>query len=668
MRTRPIALSLAAAAFLLIGCGSPAPPAPELSGCQSCHAGIEHIHTPLPRNACSVCHGGVESAQEQEKAHVAVPEDWAEIRGTALDPAPPGYIKDFSADQLDRLSPEYLRFINPADLRVADQSCGTCHQQITETVKTSVMATNAGHYFPTLFLAGAQEDRTALYGSMDVTVDTCEPPITSCSLTPLRAPDFNELQGIIESGDDSELEVAAYKNYLSSNCNHCHQSAYSENNAPGLYRSTGCAACHLPYGEDGLYLGADQTVDRDYPVHPKSHELTSAIPSEQCASCHFQGGRIGLLFRGIREGGFNDLPPYAETIDRPLYGRPPGFYVSDEDTRNDIDETPPDIHFSRGMHCADCHFGSDVHGDGQLHASAKSQLDIACEDCHGTSRQELQPDKNGQFRTAGGRLLKNLRMDNEGRIILKGQVDGKDHPVRQPAAMLDQLAADSPMKVAMGEDPHGWSHTDSLTCDTCHTSYNQQCVGCHITYDLRFEGLDRQTGLSTPGLALSERGWTSLEQVLLGQRADGKIQSVIASQQVQLSVVGSAALGGEGKLLIGEAPQADQAWHRGRFRQRSESSTPGFAPFFQHTTSRKARPCATCHRRDNSKEELSRVRGVYGYGTGEYMLPGEGSTELDPFQFLDNQDKQISPWQQAGTGAVAQPRREKALSVILNKD
>ena len=64
----------------------------------------------------------------------------------------------------------------------------------------------------------------------------------------------------------------------------------------------------------------------------------------------------------------------------------------DEDSTNDIDETPPDLHFAAGMHCADCHVGSDVHGDGRLYSTSKQQVDIRCEDCHGTVRQQAAAD------------------------------------------------------------------------------------------------------------------------------------------------------------------------------------------------------------------------------------------------------------------------------------
>lgn len=420
------------------------------------------------------------------------------------------------------------------------------------------------------------------------------------------------------------------------------------------------------YAEDGLYDGQDASIPSGSPVHPKKHEITAKIPSEQCGTCHFQGGRIGLLFRGIREGGFGETPEFAKTIDRPLYGHAPGFYIEDEDTRNEIDETPPDIHYQKGMHCSDCHMGSDVHGDGKLHASSKTQVDIQCEDCHGDARQPATPNENGEFLTAGGRVLSRLRENERGQIILTGIVDSEEHVVSQPSALLVGLDDKHPMKIAMGENPHGWSHTDSLSCDSCHTSYNQQCVGCHVTYDLRIDGIDGQTGLSTPGVAISKRGFTTLEQVLLGQRADGRIQSVIASQQVQLTVVGSEELGGEGTLLLGEETEAGQ-WPRGKFRSRDGVTTPGFAPFFQHTVSAKARECASCHRRDDSSAELTRIAGVYGFGTGEFMLPGADGENIDPFRFLDADGDSISVWQQPGTGPVKREARERAMNVLLSQ-
>src|SRR5262249_52620433 len=44
-----------------------------------------------------------------------------------------------------------------------------------------------------------------------------------------------------------------------------------------------------------------------------------------------------------------------------------------------------DVHFERGMHCIDCHFLQDVHGDGHVYSTNWDAIEIECEDCHGAA-------------------------------------------------------------------------------------------------------------------------------------------------------------------------------------------------------------------------------------------------------------------------------------------
>src|SRR4029453_3287738 len=43
-----------------------------------------------------------------------------------------------------------------------------------------------------------------------------------------------------------------------------------------------------------------------------------------------------------------------------------------------------DIHLEKGMHCVDCHFEQDSHGDGRLYGEPRAAVEIDCVDCHGT--------------------------------------------------------------------------------------------------------------------------------------------------------------------------------------------------------------------------------------------------------------------------------------------
>ncbi len=122
------------------------------TGCVSCHQPMDT--TTMHRSeavviGCTDCHGGdpgvavpegfengtAEYAHAKQRAHVVsrFPEDWA------TSPANP----EHSYTLLNRDSPEYVRFVNPGDLRVAREACGNCHEQIIEAVERSLMSTTA---------------------------------------------------------------------------------------------------------------------------------------------------------------------------------------------------------------------------------------------------------------------------------------------------------------------------------------------------------------------------------------------------------------------------------------------------------------------------------------------------------------------------------------------
>ncbi len=625
--------------------------------CLSCHVGIEDAH-PGFEGECTVCHGGNGSSTVLADAHVPVPNDWAEIRGS-LPQAPDGFIKDFPPDLLDRIDGDYLRFINPGDIRAAETSCGGCHADKVASVKNSIMTTNAGHYMPTRLYAGLQ-DREALYGSHPAIDPDWDGSIagTVPSLETLPPPDEAQLRAALAELEEFDnigpLEAAAYDHYLAKNCNTCHAAGYPKNNSKALYRSTGCSACHMVYNADGVYTGSDEAMPTSYPVYPARHELTTAIPAEQCATCHFQGGRIGLNFRGIREGGFSadQTPPNAELWEDNVYGHTSGYYILDEDTTQYGDQTPPDVHFQNGMVCADCHVGSDVHGDGRIYTTSKQQQELRCEDCHGGVRERVEPDAEGVYRTQGGRPLTQLSTGSNGQVILTGKMDGQERVVDQAYDVARELPQ---AHEGMGVDGDGWSHTDSLTCDTCHNSWQIQCLGCHVGMDMRLDQTDYQTGTKTPGLTTGSRSWFSLDTLILCENEEGRAQSCHSSQQVQLSVTDF-----DGKLVIGDEELG------GVFRQNDDyHDITGWSPFDQHTTSSRPRSCSTCHRKDESPEELERVRGVYGYGTGEFMLTNPEGPDIDALQFLDADGNQLTDFAHEGTGPLSSQVRERAIGVVL---
>ena len=623
-------------------------PASE-AGCIGCHRpvdshgerhGIEDAH-PWHPLSCTDCHGGNPNATTRQAAH-EVP-----FLGD------PAYLRGLSSDQLDQQSRSYLQFVNPGDLRVADRGCGSrssanngsgCHQSTVEAVQKNVMATYAGHYTLPRYLAGSQS-RDAQYAAVD---------ITDFDFDPETAPEgaVHFLRALREPPPEAPRDSigTCIDAYLPKSCPTCHLNSFGPDNSAGNYRSSGCTACHMVYDDDGLSRSDDPTIDKDFPSHPRKHQLTSAIPTEQCAHCHFQGGRIGLAYRGIREGGFppDKTPTNGVTLGKVLHAHGEDYYFTDEDDSNDIDETPPDVHYAAGMDCVDCHIGGDVHGDGYIYASERYQVGILCEDCHGTVREEIQPDPvDGEYKNAKGFALKRVRRAEDGRMLLELAVSGREIEIPQIHRLLES-GVNQAMTEAMGVNEHGFSHTDSMECYTCHTSWRQTCFGCHVTIDDRSMGRNHTTGLDSVGQVGVARNDYSLDFFALGTNTRGKITPLCSSMAVFVSYIDEN----------GETKFRDR-------RRTSGDGKPGFGwnPFHHHTVSRVPQNCDRCHPVERGADNTALLRETYGFGTGRFnMTDGEGNT-YDVSAFLDEDGELVGDFPHPGTGPVPSDVRERALSI-----
>ena len=140
-----------------------APPAPvsqtlaqmeaKSTGCATCHVKSDAptMHTsPAVRLGCTDCHGGdaavvgnpalprtdPQYVAARERAHVLprLPHSW-NYPSSANPPR--------SYTLLNKEAPEYVRFVNPGDLRSAREACGACHQTVIEASERSLMATGS---------------------------------------------------------------------------------------------------------------------------------------------------------------------------------------------------------------------------------------------------------------------------------------------------------------------------------------------------------------------------------------------------------------------------------------------------------------------------------------------------------------------------------------------
>jgi hypothetical protein len=104
-------------------------------GCISagCHVNTEPMHvSPAVRLGCTDCHGGNAETRDRTLAHV-LPAD------TTAFPTSANGIRPYTAWLKERA--EYVRFVNPGDLRIAQETCVSsgCHVETTAKVRKSMM-------------------------------------------------------------------------------------------------------------------------------------------------------------------------------------------------------------------------------------------------------------------------------------------------------------------------------------------------------------------------------------------------------------------------------------------------------------------------------------------------------------------------------------------------
>ncbi len=186
-----------------------------------------------------------------------------------------------------------------------------------------------------------------------------------------------------------------------------------------------------------------------------------------------------------------------------------------------------DIHMERGMHCTDCHFYQDSHGNGRLYGEVRAAIEIQCIDCHGTATESLiekvdkqimagkpirlptsgpASEKSGMnllaLRTTWGKPRFEILVEpgKQPRLIQRSTVEkdlywevkqtadtvrpgNKNYNPRSHAAKTARLDADGRVQwggtsqADFDSCPHG---DKNMSCIACHSSWNPSCFGCHL--------------------------------------------------------------------------------------------------------------------------------------------------------------------------------------------
>lgn len=315
------------------------------AGCVDCHTTTD-AHTmhasPNVVLGCTDCHGGnPQRGLTTFDAHVHPrhPEVWTNSAN------PPN-----SNVALNHESPEFIRFINPGDLRAAKQACGLCHGDIVDRVGHSMMNHGGMLWNAAAYNNGSINLKNAVVGmaygadgvplALDNPFKPTEEETRTLGILPSIGPlhRFNISQPgnilrIFEKGGFEQLQLGiptldeppgkpdrrlsprglgtlnrTDPIFLGAQKTRLHDPLLGflgSNDRPGDYRSSGCSACHVvyandrsptnsgwwsKYGNQGLSFSKDPMIPKNERGHPILHQFTRAVPSSTCMNCHMHQG------------------------------------------------------------------------------------------------------------------------------------------------------------------------------------------------------------------------------------------------------------------------------------------------------------------------------------------------------------------------------------------
>ncbi len=144
----------------------------ENRGCITCHLGSDThtMHTAAVSISCIDCHGGRSDPALPERMARTDPGFDRAKNAAHLQPALAGIWNRSPANPellgpaALRESPDFIRFINPGDLRAARVACAACHANQVAHVQTSMMTHGAMLWGAALYNNGSINSKAAVYG------------------------------------------------------------------------------------------------------------------------------------------------------------------------------------------------------------------------------------------------------------------------------------------------------------------------------------------------------------------------------------------------------------------------------------------------------------------------------------------------------------------------
>lgn len=324
--------------------------------------------------------------------------------------------------------------------------------------------------------------------------------------------------------------------------------------------------------------------------------LNPELNDTQFADYHGHGWNFRAIFKRDRKGNLLD----AENN-----------IVSDEDPNKFKKAVHmSSIHADVGMHCSDCHFAQDSHGNGHIYGEVAAAVEIACIDCHGSAKKYpnlltsgpaklgkgadlsvlRNPDGQLRFEWVDGKLMQRSIMDPELEwelSLVKDSVN-KNHPSYNEKAARAKLMSKDTKNQNWGDEvaDEELAHTyETMECYTCHTSWTTSCGGCHLPIEANAKTeRHHYEGGETRNFATYNPQVSRDQIFMIGKREKhkgGKYAPIRSTSALVLSSTNS----NRERIYIQQPPVSSAGY-----------SSQAINPHFPHTVRKtETKTCSDCH-------------------------------------------------------------------------
>ncbi|PLW68633.1 hypothetical protein C0039_11505 [Pseudohalioglobus lutimaris] len=350
-------------------------------------------------------------------------------------------------------------------------------------------------------------------------------------------------------------------------------------------------------------------------------ELNPGLNDTQFADYHGHGWNFRAIFKRDRDGTLLD----AE-----------GNTVSDDDPEKFQKAVHmSSIHMDVGMHCVDCHYAQDNHGNGHIYGEVAAAVEIDCKDCHGSAQAYpnlftsgpaaleggtdlgaiRNPDGRKRFEWIDNKLIQRSVLDPElewEMSLVKDTVSPAHPEYNEKAARAKLMSKDTSKQnwgseVATTELAHS---DDEMECYTCHTSWTTSCAGCHLPIEANnktdrhhYEGGEsRNYATYNPQVARDQ-------MFFLGRRETAKGGKIAPVRSTSALVLSSTNANRE-KIYVQQPPIASSGY-----------SSQAMNPHFPHTVRKtETKQCEDCHlSRENDNNAIMAQLLMFGTDFADFL-------------------------------------------------